>query len=244
MASITIPPIRISIYAKIMEGVVVDMDYSSQKADTEKRVLMSPIYLSPGNRKIVVFGGGKVALRKCQHFEGFHIKVVSKEILPELRAIADETVETEIDPSTVTQYMEGADIVIAATSVHALNNSIRDVSLSKGIMTNSAHGGGDVLIPSVLKRPGYSVTVSSEGRVPAFPPYVVRALDGFLDESYDSMLDLLMRIRPIIKEKLETQPERAKFLADVLENEKVWALLKENKQDEAFELVMKEGGLL
>jgi siroheme synthase (precorrin-2 oxidase/ferrochelatase) len=72
----------------------------------------------------------------------------------------------------------------------------------------------------------------------------VRALDGFLDESYDSMLDLLMRIRPIIKEKLETQPERAKFLADVLENEKVWALLKENKQDEAFELVMKEGGLL
>ena len=219
------------------------MDHSADKQNGEKTVLMSPIYLSPGRRKIVVFGGGKVALRKCQHFKGFHIKVVSKEILPELCAIADETIETDIDPSTAAQYMDGADIVIAATSVHELNDSIRDISLSKGIMTNSAHGGGDVLIPSVLKRPGYSVTVSSEGRAPAFPPYVIRALDGFLDPSYDSILELLVRIRPIIKEKIATQPERAKFLADVLENEKVWGLLKDGKEEDAFQTVMSEGGL-
>ena len=222
---------------------VSEMDHSADNQKAEKTVLMSPIYLSPGGRKIVVFGGGKVALRKCQHFEGFHIKVISKEILPELRAIADETVEADINPSTAAQYMDGADIVIAATSVHELNNSIRDISLSKGIMTNSAHGGGDVLIPSVLKRPGYSVTVSSEGRVPAFPPYVVRALDDFLDPSYDSMLNLLMRVRPIIKEKVATQPERAKFLADVLDNEKVWTLLRNGNEEEAFQTVMREGGL-
>ena len=222
---------------------MTEMDGLSDSPKTGKKVLMSPIYLSPGNRRVVVFGGGKVALRKCLHFEGFHIKVIAKDILPELRAIADEVVEAEIDPDSASQYMEGADIVIAATSVHSLNDSIRDVSLSKGIMTNSAHGGGDVLIPSVLKRPGYSVTVSSEGRVPAFPPYVIKALDGFLDPSYDSMLDLLMRIRPVIRDKIPTQPERAKFLADVLDDQEVWALLRDNRDDEAFEKVMREGGL-
>jgi len=224
--------------------LVIEMDGTSDVPRDEKSILMSPIYLSPGKRRIVVFGGGKVALRKCQHFEGFHIKVISKEILPELRQIADETIETDIDPETAGKWMDGADIVIAATSVHELNNAIRDISLSKGIMTNSAHGGGDVLIPSVLKRPGYSVTVSSEGRVPAFPPYVVRALDNFLDSSYDSMLDLLVRVRPVIKQKIATQPERAQFLADILENEDVWKLLRENKEEEAYETVMKEGGLL
>ena len=224
--------------------LVIEMDGTSDVPRDEKSILMSPIYLSPGKRRIVVFGGGKVALRKCQHFEGFHIKVISKEILPELRQIADETVETDIDPETAGKWMDGADIVIAATSVHELNNAIRDISLSKGIMTNSAHGGGDVLIPSVLKRPGYSVTVSSEGRVPAFPPYVVRALDNFLDSSYDSMLDLLVRVRPIIKQKIATQPERAQFLADILENENVWKLLRENKEEEAYQTVMREGGLI
>lgn len=216
------------------------------KEDNQKdggSVKMSPIYLSPGNRRVVVFGGGKVALRKCQHFDGFHITVVAKEILPELRELADTAVTAEIDPATASKYMEGADIVIAATSIHSLNDSIRDISLSKGIMTNSAHGGGDVLIPSVLKRPSYSVTVSSEGRVPAFPPYVIRMLDDFLDPSYDAMMDLLVRIRPAIRDRIATQPERAKFLADVLDNQEVWTLLREGRSDDAYHKVMKDGGL-
>jgi len=217
-------------------------DNDNPKKDAE-RTLMSPIYLSPGNRRIVVFGGGKVALRKCQHFEGFHITVVSPEILPELRELADESIEAEVSGETAGKYMDGADIVIAATSIHELNNSIRDVSLSKGIMTNSAHGGGDVLIPSVLKRQNYSVTVSSEGRVPAFPPYVIRMLDGFLDPSYDAMMDLLVRIRPVVKERIGTQPQRAKFLADVLDNQKVWELLKAGREDDAYLMVLKEGEL-
>ena len=217
-------------------------DNDNPKNDAE-RTLMSPIYLSPGNRRIVVFGGGKVALRKCQHFEGFQITVVSPEILPELKDLADESIEAEVSGETAGKYMDKADIVIAATSVHELNNSIRDVSLSKGIMTNSAHGGGDVLIPSVLKRRNYSVTVSSEGRVPAFPPYVIRMLDGFLDPSYDAMMDLLVRIRPVAKERIDTQPKRAKFLADVLDNQKVWELLKAGEEDEAYRMVLKEGGL-
>ena len=129
---------------------------------------MSPILLSPGDRLVTVFGGGKVALRKCRHFEGFRIRVVSPEVLPELEAIADEVIRESVDPETAGGYMEGSDIVVAATHDHALNDAIRDVSMSKGIMTNSAHGGGDVLIPSTLHRDGYTVTVSSEGRVPAW----------------------------------------------------------------------------
>ena len=214
-----------------------------KQPEKDGKVKMSPIYLSPGNRRVVVFGGGKVALRKCLHFDGFYIRVIAKEILPELREIADEAIIADIDPASVGQYMEDADIVIAATSIHALNDSIRDVSLSKGKMTNSAHGGGDVLIPSVLQRPSYSVTVSSEGRVPAFPPYVIRMLDDFLDPSYDAMMDLLVRIRPAIKDRIGTQPERAKFLADVLDNQEVWRMLKDGRCDEAFHKVMREGGL-
>ncbi len=219
------------------------MDELSRPPMEEERILMSPIYLSPRGRRIVVFGGGKVALRKCMHFEGFHITVVSIEVLPELREIADEVIEAKVEPDTAAEYMEGADIVIAATSVHELNDSIRDISLSKGIMTNSAHGGGDVLIPSVLKRPGYSVTVSSEGRVPAFPPYVIRALDDFLDPSYDAMLDLLMRVRPVIRDRIATQPERARFLADILDNKDVWALLREGREDDALRKVLADGGI-
>ena len=207
------------------------------------KILMSPLLLSPGNRKVTVFGGGRVALRKCQHFEGFHIKVVAEDVLPELRDLADEVILEKVDPETAGRHMDGADIVVAATSDHSLNDSIRDISMGKGIMTNSAHGGGDLLIPSVLHRDGYTVTVSSEGRVPAFPPYVIRMIDGFLDESYDRMLALLMRVRPVIKERIAEQPDRARFLADILADEEIWDLLRSGREEEAFGMAMSKGGL-
>lgn len=201
-------------------------------------VKMSPILLSPGNRLVVVFGGGAVALRKCRHFDGFRIRVVSPEVLPELEGIADEVVRVAVDPDTVGDYVGDADIVVAATSSHGLNDSIRDAAMSMGIMTNSAHGGGDVLIPSTLHRDGYTVTVSSEGRVPAFPPYVISKIDGFLDPSYDAMLALLVDLRAVIRDRIPTQPARAEFLAGVLADGRVWDRLSQGDRDGAYAIAM------
>lgn len=208
-----------------------------------EKVLMSPISLSPGNRLVVVFGGGRVALRKCRHFEGFRIRVVSPEVLPELESLAEEVVREAVDPDTAGGFMDGADIVVAATASHGLNDAIRDVSMSRGIMTNSAHGGGDVLIPSTLHRDGYTVTVSSEGRVPAFPPYVIQKIDGFLDPSYDAMLALLVDLRAVIRDRIPTQPGRAEFLAGVLADEGIWALLGEGDSEGAYRAALERGGL-
>ena len=201
-------------------------------------VKMSPILLSPGNRLVVVFGGGAVALRKCRHFDGFRIRVVSPEVLPELEEIADEVVRVAVDPDTVGDYVGDADIVVAATSSHGLNDSIRDAAMSMSIMTNSAHGGGDVLIPSTLHRDGYTVTVSSEGRVPAFPPYVISKIDGFLDPSYDAMLALLVDLRAVIRDRIPTQPARAEFLAGVLADVRVWDRLSQGDRDGAYAIAM------
>ena len=208
-----------------------------------EKVLMSPISLSPGNRLVVVFGGGAVALRKCRHFEGFRIRVVSPKVLPELESMAEEVVREAVDPETAGPCMDGADIVVAATSSHELNDAIRDLSMSKGIMTNSAHGGGDVLIPSTLHRDGYTVTVSSEGRVPAFPPYVIKRIDDWLDPSYDAMLALLVDLRAVIRDRIPTQPGRAEFLAGVLADDDVWELLRAGDREGAYAAALRRGGL-
>lgn len=204
---------------------------------------MSPILLSPRNRLVTVFGGGRVALRKCRHFDGFRIRVIAEEVMPELRDIAEEVFIDSIDRDNVLRYIEGSDIVVAATSVHSLNDMIRDTSMSRGIMTNSAHGGGDVLIPSTIHRDGWTVCVSSEGRVPAFPPYVIERIDEMLDPSYDEMLALLVELRKDIRDRIDTQPKRAEFLANVLADAEIWDLLREGRSVEARGLALRRGGL-
>ncbi len=203
---------------------------------------MSPVFISPGQRKIVVFGGGKVALRKCRHFDGFDITSVADDFLPEMCEIT-KTVNKHIDEDCVKEMSKNAWLIIAATDNKELNCMIRDICLKDGIQVNSAHGGGDVLIPSVLKKDGYTVTVSTGGKAPAFPPYVVKQIDTCLDESYGLMLELLLKLRPITMSSIPTQPERAAFLASVLDDKEIWKQLEDKKLDSAYNMAIEKGGL-
>lgn len=206
-------------------------------------IRMSPVFLAPADRKITVFGGGKVALRKCRHFKGFEIKVIAEEILPEIRELAHSCLEATVTAFNAGEFMEGADIVLASTSSKEINFMIRDIAKEKRIPVNSAHGGGDVLIPSTLRRKGFTVTVSSEGRAPAFPPYVIREIDSHLDDGYEKMLELLVELRPKVMGQIPKQPDRARILAEILENQEIWNMLRSGDTDDAYEHAIKQGGL-
>lgn len=204
---------------------------------------MTPVFLSPSSRMIVVFGGGPVALRKCRHFKGFRIKIITEKALPEIKELAETLIESTISKDNAGAYMDGAYMVIAATSSKALNGMIRDIAIEKGILVNSAHGGGDILIPSTLRRGGFTVTVSSEGRAPAFPPYIIDKIDNFLDSSYECMLDLLVDLRPKVMEQIPTQPQRADFMAQIINDQEIWEMLHSGNIKGAMDKAMMEGGL-
>ena len=77
-----------------------------------------------------------------------------------------------------------------------------------------------------FRKRNFTVAVSSEGSAPAFPPYVASKIDGFLGPEYEDMLDLLTELRKGLKERISRQPDRARFLAEVLADEAVWNLLR------------------
>ena len=201
----------------------------------------TPIYMETSKLKIIVFGGGNVALRKCRYFRGADITVMTREALPELTEIASKVIIGDI-PEDVRQIIDSYDMVIAATDDKELNCRIRDDALYMGINVNSAHGGGNILIPSVLKRDGYSVAVSSEGRVPAFPPYIVSELDRFLEPKYDRMLDLLVEMRKYAMDNISPQHRRREFLEAIIADGDIRESVAEGRMKEAKKLALKKAG--
>ena len=202
-----------------------------------------PIYMEASKLKVIVFGGGNVALRKCKYFQGAEITVMTREILPELRDIVSEVIIGDI-PEDVRQTIDSYDMVIAATDDKELNCRIRDDALYMGINVNSAHGGGNILIPSVLKREGYTVAVSSGGRVPAFPPYMVNELDRFLDPKYDRMLDLMIDMRKYAMDNISPQHKRREFLESVINDSNVQELVAKGHMKEARRQALKKENTL
>lgn len=198
-----------------------------------------PIYMEASKLRIIVFGGGNVALRKCRYFQGAEITVMSREILPELKEIVSNVIIGDI-PEDVRQTIDSYDMVIAATDDKELNCRIRDDALYMGINVNSAHGGGNILIPSVLKREGYSVAVSSGGRVPAFPPYMVNELERFLEPKYDRMLELMVDMRKYAMDNISPQHKRRQFLESVINDSDVQASVAAGHMKEARRLALKK----
>ena len=198
-----------------------------------------PIFVEAAKYKIIVFGGGNVALRKCRYFQGADITVMTREILPELEKIVSKVIIREI-PDDIKDIIDPFDLVIAATDNKELNARIRNDAAFMGISVNSAHGGGNVLIPSVLKRDKYTVAVSSQGRVPAFPPYIINELDGFLDGKYDRMLDLMIDMRQYALDNISPQHKRREFLESVINDADIQAAVADDRMKEAKKLALKK----
>ena len=99
---------------------------------------------------------------------------------------------------------------------------------------------GNVLIPSVLKRDKFTVAVSSQGRVPAFPPYIIDVLDSYLDERYDRMLDLMIEMREYALENISPQHKRREFLESVINDPEVQKAVADDRMKDAKKLALKK----
>ncbi len=194
---------------------------------------MIPLLISPEGLRVLIIGGGKVALRKCLHFSGADITVVAEDVVPGIEAEAAAVIKKRVSASDVFAIMEDFDTIVAATDDPAMNSEIRDEGLRLGLYVNSAHGGGNMVIPSVLRRERYVVSVSTEGKLPAFPPYVIEELDIFLDERFDAMFDVLACSRSMCAGK-GTQPERTEFLRRVARDPEVNRLARSGDTETAL----------
>lgn len=190
--------------------------------------------VSPDKLNILVVGGGKVALRKCMHFRGADITVISEDIVSGIENLASSVIKKRVKPSDVYCLMDKFNIIIVATNDAAINSEIRDEALRRGLYVNSAHGGGNVVIPSVLKRERYTVSVSTEGKLPAFPPFVVEELDIFLDKKFDDMFDVLAELRKMCSGKW-SQAERSEFLRKAVRDPEIKRLVSEGDKESALE---------
>ncbi|WGI16832.1 bifunctional precorrin-2 dehydrogenase/sirohydrochlorin ferrochelatase [Methanonatronarchaeum sp. AMET-Sl] len=189
---------------------------------------MKPIILSLKNKKIVIFGGGSVGLRKSKYFKEADLIVVSERFHPEFRELDITTEKTKITKPKIDKYIKNAFLVIPATDNEKLNEIITKKARRKNILVNQVDGElGDVIIPSTIQDE-YLLAISSYGRSPAFCKYLRKKLENELGPEYGLMVKLQEEMREILKQEIENQGLRREILWEILESEEIWDLLRKN----------------
>ncbi|HMK45864.1 MAG TPA: bifunctional precorrin-2 dehydrogenase/sirohydrochlorin ferrochelatase [Methanocella sp.] len=200
-----------------------------------------PLFIGFTGRRVVIFGGGVVGERKARYFAGVSdVLVVSPEFTPGLEAMGGVSLVREtVALAGIGMHVSGAFLVVAATGDHDLNREIVRVCGERGVLANSADGGSDVILPSMICRGDISIAIATGGKSPAMSKYLRQRLESVLSEDLANMVRLQADVRGVLKRVVPEQKDRERLLWEVLNTPAVWEAMK-TSYEAALTLALKK----
>ena len=164
-----------------------------------------PIFLELSGRRVVVIGGGAVAVRKVQTLlaAGARLVIVSKDADETLTALCQGAKAELIKSKYSKDYLVGAVLAIAATNDHKLNKQIYKDCQELEILCNVVDAPElcDFLVPAVVKRGDLQIAVGTGGSCPAYAGHLRNKLERIFTDKHGEFLAELETFRKrIIKE--------------------------------------------
>lgn len=172
-----------------------------------------PIALKIKNRKCLVVGGGRVALRKVKGLLhcGAQVGVVSREIKGEMRSLLADGQIRYLGPRYHSSQLNRCLLVFAATDSASLNAQISRDARRKGLLVNAADRPElcSFHLPAVLRRGSVSIGITTGGKSPALARELKEYLERNLPRDLGDAAVFLGRMRPLVRQKYPDQQQRA-----------------------------------
>ena len=180
-----------------------------------------PVFFDLNGQKVLVVGGGEVALRKVTLLEatGALITLVAPQVAPQLveRAALGslKLAMREFIPSD----LDGARIVIVATSRRAVNRWIAKLSESRGIPVNVVDDreASRFIVPAIIDRDPVLLAVSTGGASPVLARRLRERLEALIPARIGEFAAWLRELRNGAKARLRDTDERRRFFESVVD---------------------------
>lgn len=182
-----------------------------------------PIFLELGCRRVVVIGGGSVAVRKVQALlqAGARVVVVAEHIDEMMTALCRGTDAELIKSKYSKSYLAGALLCIAATNNNELNKQIYKDCQELEVLCNVVDVPElcDFFVPAVVKRGNLQIAIGTEGQCPAYAGHTRKKLEAIFTEQHGEFLDELEKLRKQIIENVTDPADRKTLLGQLADDE-------------------------
>ena len=190
-----------------------------------------PVMLNLENRRVVIIGGGTVALRKAGDLleAGAHVLVIAPEVHGEFQALAG-AYGTKLDvlqrPYRAGDLAEAA-LAFSATSDADVNRAVFTEARDRNIFINAVDDPPNCsfFIPSFIKRGDLILALSTSGTSPAMAARLRREIEKHIPEDIELILAALSRIRELLRSGEDyaalSSPERGRILRLIVNSDAV-----------------------
>jgi precorrin-2 dehydrogenase / sirohydrochlorin ferrochelatase len=192
-----------------------------------REMLETPLYiacLKLSGRRCLVIGGGEVGLEKVEGLltcDG-DATLISPEAVPELEQYAREgSIHWERRRYAGPADLEGAFLVIAATSQSEVNIGVYEDAEARSMLVNVV----DVpplcnfILPAIVRTGPLAIAISTAGASPALAKRIKRQIADEFGEPYARLAVLLNDARGWAKATLPTYQDRKAFFEGIVNGE-------------------------
>ena len=182
-----------------------------------------PIFLELKGRRVVVIGGGTVAVRKAQSLLAANARlVVVAERIDKMMAALCKSKNAELIKSKYSkEYLTEAVLAIAATNNHELNKQIYKDCQELEVLCNIVDEPEfcDFYVPAVVRRGDLQIAIGTEGHCPAYAGHIRKKLEKIFIEEHGRFLAELQAIRQKIIDEVPEAAERKTVLGSLVDDE-------------------------
>lgn len=186
-----------------------------------------PVFLKLENLHVLVVGAGAVGTEKTKailsNSPQVTMTIVAPEISKELQTyIQSYTKVTYIQAAYDVSFLEGKDIVIAATCIQALNKQVYLDAKQRKVLINVADTPAlcDFYLSSVVQKGNLKIGISTNGQSPTMAKRMREMLEEVLPEEMDELLKQLNEIRNQLKGDFEYKVEKMNEITHALKKQK------------------------
>jgi uroporphyrin-III C-methyltransferase / precorrin-2 dehydrogenase / sirohydrochlorin ferrochelatase len=180
-----------------------------------------PVFFDLKSLKVLIVGGGEVALRKLALLErtGGSITVVAPTVLPDFEARA---AAGKIDVKLrefVPEDLNGARLVIVATSRRAVNRWIASLSEARAIPVNVVDDreASRFIVPAIIDRDPVLVAVATEGTSPVLARRLRERLEAAIPKRIGELSLWLRALRHAARRRLRDTDDRRRYFETIVD---------------------------
>lgn len=180
-----------------------------------------PLFADLRGRRVLVVGGGEIAERKVRLLleAGARIDIVARELpAAELLAWSSDGSVSWLAREFDETQLDGATLVVAATSEGALNERVARAARARHLLCNvvdDAERSG-FIVPAIVDRSPLVIAISSGGVAPVLARLARERIEVLFDESFGTLARLLADWRVRIKRALPDVSARRRFYERVV----------------------------
>ncbi|HET9803364.1 MAG TPA: bifunctional precorrin-2 dehydrogenase/sirohydrochlorin ferrochelatase [Candidatus Acidoferrum sp.] len=182
-----------------------------------------PMFVKLAGRRVVVVGGGEIAASKMDGLLQAEAKVVvvSPVVNAQVAGLVRERKIEWLPKEFSVEDLVGAFLVIAATSVPSVNESVYRAADSCGLLCNAVDDieNCHFYYGSVVQRGDLQIAISTNGKSPALAQRLRKELETQFGPEYENWLEWLGAARDVLRSSGASQAQNKEVLHSLASRE-------------------------